>query len=374
MMTRQQLFRRAFAAVCSASPLLSAGQEPVRKREPRSGAAGKIDAWSHAIPRTHLDRLSNLPEGPHSATLKAIMSAPELFDTDARFRTMDRFGDYTQVLTPVPALHLAIAATDPLLALRLVERANDEMADLAARHRDRFRGYAAVLPMHDPDRALVELERVLKAGALGVQVETNIGGVPLDDSRFESLFARMADAKRPIWIHPFRLPSMPDYGTEKTSRYAMSQALGWPYETAVTLSRLVFTGVLERFPTLRIIGHHGGGMIPHFSGRLGRYLEVWGPRIDPDLATVLPELKKPLLDYFRMFYVDTALNGAEHGVRCVVDFFGADHVLFGTDTPFDPAPGEFVRDTIADVEALDVKNSQRDSIFRGNALRVLGIA
>lgn len=153
----------------------------------------------------------------------------------------------------------------------------------------------------------------------------------------------------------------------------MSQALGWPYETAVALSRLVFTGILDWFPTLRIIGHHGGGMIPHFSGRLGRYLEVWGPRIDSDLAGTLPKLKKPLLDYFRMFYVDTALNGAQQGVECVVEFFGAGHVLFGTDTPFDPGPGEFVRDTIADVQTLDVDQSARRSIFGGNALRVLGL-
>lgn len=287
---------------------------------------------------------------------------------------MDRFGDYRQILTPVPALHLAVAITAPKLSSDLVQRSNDEMADLVSKHRDRFAGYAAVLPMHDPDAALIELERVFKAGALGVQIETNIGGVPLDDSRFEPFFAHMADAKRPIWIHPFRLPTMPDYATEKTSRYGMSQALGWPYETAVALSRLVFAGVLERFPALRIIGHHGGGMIPHFSGRLGRYLEVWGPRIDSDLAAALPKLKRSLLDYFRMFYVDTALNGGKHAVECVVDFFGANHVLFGTDTPFDPAPGEFVRDTIADIEALDGDQSKKRAIFSGNARRVLGIA
>jgi aminocarboxymuconate-semialdehyde decarboxylase len=287
---------------------------------------------------------------------------------------MDRFGDYTQILTPVPALHLAIAVTNPKLASELVRLSNDGMAELVIKHPDRFRGFAALLPMHDSEKALLELERVLKMGALGVQVETNIGGVPLDNPRFEPFFARMAAANRPIWIHPFRVPAMPDYAAEKMSRYGMSQALGWPYETAVTLSRLIFSGLLERFPTLRIIGHHGGGMIPHFSGRLGRYLEVWGPRIDPDLEAALPGLKKPLLEYFRRFYVDTALNGAKHAVECVVDFFGPTHVLFGTDTPFDPAPGEFVRETIADVEALNLNESAKNAIFRRNALQLLGLA
>jgi aminocarboxymuconate-semialdehyde decarboxylase len=301
------------------------------------------------------------------------MSAPELFDLDARFRTMDRFGDYTQVLTPVPALHLGLSRANPDQATELVRLANDDTAGLVLNQPRRFRGFAALLPMHDPGKALQELDRVAAMGALGVQFETNISGVPLDHERFEPLFARAAQLERAIWVHPFRFPSMADYEAEETSRFAMSQALGWPYETAVTLSRIVFSGHLDRYPKLKIIGHHGGGMIPHFAGRLGRYLEVWGPKLDADLAAALPRLKKPLIDYFRMFYVDTALNGAAHGVECVMRFFGADHVVFGTDTPFDPGPGEFIRDTLADIAALSVNEPERRAILAGNAVRVLGL-
>jgi len=100
---------------------------------------------------------------------------------------------------------------------------------------------------------------------------------------------------------------------------------------------------------------------------------VWGPKMDPELGGALQSLKKPLLDYFRMFYVDTALNGAKQAVACVVDFFGPDHVLFGTDTPFDPEPGRFVQDTIADVESLAASQAIRRRIYKDNALSVLGI-
>ena len=115
---------------------------------------------------------------------------------------------------------------------------------------DRFKGFAGLLPLHDPEQALIELDRVLEMGALGVQIETNINGVPLDDPRFESLFAKMAGLKKPIWIHPVRSPLSPDYASEKTSRFAISQALGWPYETSAALARLVFSGHLERHPNL----------------------------------------------------------------------------------------------------------------------------
>jgi aminocarboxymuconate-semialdehyde decarboxylase len=287
---------------------------------------------------------------------------------------MDRFGQYQQILTPVPALHLLVALSNPKQANELIEASNDDLAMLVTNHPDRFRGFAALLPMHEPQRAVSEMERVVQAGALGIQIETNINGIPLDDPRFEPLFTRMAELNRTIWIHPFRSPLMPDYLAEKTSRYGMSQALGWPYETAVTLSRLVFAGHLERYPKLRIIGHHGGGLIPHLSGRLGRYLEVWGPRIDADLAASLPRLSKPLIDYFRMFYVDTALNGSKHAVECVIEFFGAEHVLFGTDTPFDPAEGEFIHNVVADVKALAIPESARRGVFSGNALRLFGLS
>jgi aminocarboxymuconate-semialdehyde decarboxylase len=213
----------------------------------------------------------------------------------------------------------------------------------------------------------------MKMNPLGIQIETNINGVPLDHPDFEPLFARMAALGRPIWIHPVRSPLSSDYATENASRFAMSQALGWPYETSVALSRLVFAGHLERHPKLRIIAHHGGGMIPHFSGRLGHYLETWGPKLDPELGAALQTLKRPLLDYFRMFYVDTAMNGAKHAVACVLEFFGPEHVLFGTDTPFDPEEGRFVGDVIADVESLPGGQAARTRIYNGNARQVLAL-
>jgi predicted TIM-barrel fold metal-dependent hydrolase len=149
---------------------------------------------------------------------------------------------------------------------------------------------------------------------------------------------------------------------------------GQSYETTICLTRLVFAGHLERCPNLRIVAHHGGGMIPHFAGRIGSFLEAMGPRLDEDLLLALQSLRKPPVEYFKMFYVDTALFGAKHALDCVLDFFGADHVLFGTDMPLDPEQGPgFIRDTIADIEALAIEGAERQRIYEGNARRVLGI-
>lgn len=335
----------------------------------------KIDAWPHILPKPYLDRLGAIASGPLAGNLRILTAIRCLSDLEVRFRVMDQYPDYMQILTLVPGQHLPVAPSNPTLASELVRLANDAMAELVATYPGRFRGFAASLPLHDPDQALSELDRAITAlGAVGVQIEANINGVPLDDPRFDAFFARMAALERPIWIHPVHPPTWPDYPTEATSKYALWQVFGWPYETTICLSRLVFAGHLERYPTLRIVAHHGGGMIPHFSGRIGPYLERVGPRLDESLGMALPSLSKPPIEYFKMFYVDTALFGAKHALDCVVDFFGVDHVLFGTDMPFDPEGGTgFIRATVADIEALALHEAERQRIYEDNARRVLGV-
>lgn len=117
---------------------------------------------------------------------------------------------------------------------------------------------------------------------------------------------------------------------------------------------------MDRHPELKVLGHHGAGMIPHFSARLG---------MGPGFRQVKDRLPKPPVDYFKRFYADTALFGAPHAVRCVLDFFGADHVLFGTDMPLGPAGA--IESTIADVDAAGLSEADRSAVYSGNATRLL---
>jgi aminocarboxymuconate-semialdehyde decarboxylase len=178
----------------------------------------------------------------------------------------------------------------------------------------------------------------------------------------------MAAHDLPIWLHPARTASMSDYAAETKSRFEMWWCFGWPYETSVAMARLVFSGLFDRHPGLKIITHHlGGGMIPYFDGRIGAGMEVLGARTsDEDYSNVLSSLKRPHLDYFREFYADTALFGGHNGLQCGLNFFGAERVVFSTDAPLGP-----IRPTIAALHRLDLTPDARRKIMRGNAEKLL---
>jgi predicted TIM-barrel fold metal-dependent hydrolase len=330
----------------------------------------KIDAFAHILPPGYTRRLEAITGG--SGVSERILGYrpwiredPALTDLDARWRVMDRFGDYAQVVTlavpPLEELGGLQAATD------LARSANDEIAGIVARYPDRFAGFTAALPMGDPDAAAAELDRAMRQlGALGAQVYTNVSGAPLDDPRFRPVFDVVTGNGGTLWLHPTRSEVWSDYPAESRSRYGIWWSLGWPYETSVCMTRLVFSGYFDQYPDLRIIAHHAGAMVPHFASRLASPLE------DPDRDAIMAGLTAEPLDYFRRFYTDSALFGAPHAVRCAVEFFGAEHVLFGTDMPLGgPA---VVADTIADIEALGLDAAATEAIFSGNARRLLQIA
>lgn len=326
----------------------------------------KLDCYPHILPRPCFDRLDDLP--------LPTLRNPTLYDVDERLRVMDRYPDYAQVLVPFPTQPLLpfLGSTDD--ALDAIRAGNDALAELCQLHPERFPAFVAALPMFDPDRAAEELVRCLdQLGAVGVQLETNTGGIPLDDGRFAPLFEELALRDRPGWLHPVRGPGVSDFASEERSRFGLWQALGWPYETSLVMARLVLSGIFDQHPDLPLIIHHGGAMIPHFAGRLGKVLEHLADiGFDAELQTAVESLSKPVDDYFRMFYADTVLFGAGHAVACVADYFGVDHVLFGTDMPFDPEQGPgFIRDTIANVEALPLESHELEAVFEGNARKLL---
>jgi aminocarboxymuconate-semialdehyde decarboxylase len=324
-----------------------------------------IDIYCHIYPDRFFQEMTNV--SPKLENIgKRLRGVTKLFDLGARFREMDGYGDYQQIISlPNPPIEdIAAGATAQMLA----RVANDAMAELCARHRDRFPAFAAAVALDDVDGAIAEAHRAInELGARGVQIFTNIAGRPLDGPEFRPFFAAMADHDLPIWLHPARNAGMPDYPAEPKSRYEMWWCFGWPYDTSVAMTRLVFSGLFDRHPRIKIITHHLGGMIPYYDGRVGAGLEVLGARTsDEDYAQVLPSLKRPHLDYFHDFYADTALFGGKFGLACGLDFFGFDHVVFATDTPLGP-----IGPTIEEIDFLDLAPDARNKIMAGNAARLL---
>jgi aminocarboxymuconate-semialdehyde decarboxylase len=326
-----------------------------------------IDIYTHLFPQEFFSQLVSHSKGLGSLaermkTLRAVT------DLDARFREMDGYGDYRQVIAlPHPVLE---EVAEPADATRLARLANDGMAEICARHGDRFPAFVATVSLTDVEGTVAEIDRaVVELGAKGIQIYSNIAGRPLDDPEFEPIFAAMARHGLPIWLHPARTAAMTDYKAEKKSRYEMWWCFGWPYETSVAMARLVLSGLFDRHPNLNIITHHLGGMIPFFDGRIGPGMEFLGSRTaDEDYSGVLTSLKKPHLDYFKMFYADTAMFGGTSGLPTGLKFFGADHVVFATDSPFGP-----IGPTLAALEQFELDPSDRRKIMSGNAEQLLGL-
>jgi predicted TIM-barrel fold metal-dependent hydrolase len=336
----------------------------------------KLDAFCHVMPRPYAERLATVSDAPAAANiLNRISGIPALVDLDLRFRQMDEFGDdYRQIVSlPAPPPE---DLGPPEVSRAVARLANAHLAELVGAHPDRFAGWVAALPMNDPEGALEEIDHALGLGALGVQIYTHVNKHPLDEARFDPFWAKMAEVDRMIWVHPSRDASWADYPTEDVSKFEIWWVFGWEYDTAAFMARVVFSGVLERHPSLKILIHHGGSMVPHFAGRVGPGWDQLGARTPPDRREQVehaPLSRRPL-DYFKMFYADTAMFGAAHALRCSLEFFGVDRMLFASDTPFDPEKGPaYIRATIANLEELELSDAERRQIYAGNARRLLGL-
>jgi len=325
-----------------------------------------IDIYTHIFPERFFEEMTRA--APNLENIgKRLRGVTKLFDLDARFREMDQFGDYRQIISlPNPAIE---DIAKPGAGLQLARIANDSMAELCRKHPERFPAFAAAICLTDVEGSVAEARRAVKdLGARGVLLYTNIAGQPLDDPKFEPIFAAMAELDLPIWLHPARTASMPDYAAEKKSRFEMWWCFGWPYETSVAMVRMVFAGLFDRYPKLKIITHHLGGMISFYDGRVGPGLKVLGQRTsDEDYSKILPSLKRPHMDYLRDFYGDTAMfGGGVHATRCGLEFFGTEHVVFATDAPLGP-----IAPTLDVIKKLELAPADRRKLLCGNAEKLL---
>ena len=331
----------------------------------------KIDIYNHVMPVAYLEKMKQHSKDP--GIVKRMSSLRMLWDIEARVKMLDQWPDVQQVLTlslPSPEL-----VGGPELAPELARIANDGMADMLRKWPNKFPAFVAALPMNNVPAAIEEMDRAIeKFGARGVQICTSINGRPLDEPEFFPIFERVTRKHDlPIWMHPARPGTRADYVNEQKSKYEIWQVLGWPFETSVAMARMVFSGLFEKLPDMRLITHHCGAMIPFFAGRAETLWAQLGSRsVDENYDEILKQLTKKPIEYFKMFYADTVLGGSASALRCGLDFFGADKIVFASDCPFDPEGGPmYIREGIRSVEDLNLSENDKRKIYFGNALRLM---
>ena len=331
----------------------------------------KIDIYNHVMPVAYLEKVKQHSKDP--GIVKRMSSLRMLWDIEARVQMLDQWPDVQQVLTlslPSPEL-----VGGPDLSPELARIANDGMAEMVQKRPNKFPAFVASLPMNNVPAAVEEMDRAIGTlGARGVQVCTSVNGRPLDEPEFFQVFERVTGKHNlPIWMHPARPATRADYVNEQKSKYEIWQVLGWPFETSVAMARIVFSGLFDKLPEMRLITHHCGAMIPFFAGRAETLWAQLGSRsVGENYDEILKRMTKKPIEYFKMFYADTVLGGSASALRCGLDFFGADKIVFASDCPFDPEGGPmFIREGIRSIEDLNLSDDDKRKIYFGNALRLM---
>jgi predicted TIM-barrel fold metal-dependent hydrolase len=331
----------------------------------------RIDAYTHFIPAAFFKKIV---DSGHADIGKRVREIPSIHDVDVRRKVVESFDDYAQILSyPMPPLE--ILAKTGAKSEEYCKLVNDGFAEISAKYPKHFPGWVAQAAIAAPDAGVREADRSLKNGALGVQINTNIAGRPLDNPEFEPLFAFMEKSGKPMWMHPARGANFPDYLSEKVSKYEIWWTLGWSYETAAAMARLVFSGTLDRYPDLKIITHHFGGVVPMLEGRIGPGWDQLGSRTsNEDLSQVLKRLRRRPLDYFKhVFYTDTAVFGGVPATHAGLAFYDLDKIVFASDCPFDPEKGtQYTRETLRILDSIDMPKADKEKIWHGNLERITG--
>lgn len=298
----------------------------------------KIDVFSHILTPQYYEEFRTLHPGIEKDAF--YISRPILCDISVRERWHRRYPDVLQCISMVnlnPEDYF-----DPETAARMCRLGNDEMNAFVKDYPDMFYGAVAMVPMNNIPAALEIIDEYVNRteGMLGIQLFTMALGKPIAAQEYRPIFAKMAEIGKPIWLHP----------VFDATKQGNNLNFSWEYELSNAMQSLILADIFCEYPELKIIVHHAGAMVPFYMDRL----KFGTPH--------------PYAEQFRKFYVDTALYGNPKGLELACDYYGVDHVFFGTDSPLGPPPGGVVEDTILAVESMDIQEADKRKIFRDNAI------
>jgi aminocarboxymuconate-semialdehyde decarboxylase len=335
----------------------------------RRGKSLRIDIHCHYLNPAVAAKVAHLNPGQYEPSVKYANQltrdvnvkqmqdrAAKLSTIEVRLKDMDRMGIDIQAVSPAP--NQTYYWTEPGFGAELARTVNDRLAEIVATWPDRFVALGTV-PLQNVDLAVAELERAVKTlGLRGVEINPSVNGMDLTDPRLnlERFFAKAQQLDALIFMHPIGFT-----GGERLVDHYLNNVIGNPLETTVAASHLIFDGVMERHPKLKIILPHAGGYLAHYWARMDH-----AHRARPDCRTVI---KAAPSSYLKRFYFDTITFDPQM-LRQMIDKYGAEHVLLGTDYPYDMGVENPIR-FVASVPRL--KRDEKERILGGNAARLLKI-
>jgi predicted TIM-barrel fold metal-dependent hydrolase len=284
---------------------------------------------------------------------------PQNADVEVRLGLMKKYGVDVQALSQTTPVLMGCNAKE---AAEICSMSNDDNYKLCKAYPDKFVNIC-IISLFDVKSAMKELDRSInELDCRGVTVSANQKGKGLDSKEYYPFYEKLVQHDLPLLIHPIHWESYPLVDMEKGWR--MMHVFGWPFDTTQAVWRLIFGGVIDRFPALKVVTHHLGAMIPYFHRRIEMNFN----------GLMKGTLPRHISEYWKNFYGDTALDGNVASYPCGYAFFGADRMMYGSDYPFGPEAGEdFIRENLAGIKVMNIPDDQKKKILGENARKMLKI-
>jgi predicted TIM-barrel fold metal-dependent hydrolase len=290
---------------------------------------------------------------------KEFFYPPQNADPEIRLSLMGKYGINIQALSQTTPVILGFGAKDAAEICRL---SNDDNYALCKAYPDRFVNIC-IVSLLDMKSAMRELERSInELDCRGVTVASNHKGKGLDSREYFPFYEKLVKHNLPLFIHPTHWESYPLVKMDEGWR--MMHIFGWPFDTTQAIWRLIFGGVIDRYPSLKIVTHHLGAMLPYFARRIETNFNGF----------LKDKLPRHITEYWGNIYGDTALDGTVAAYPCGYAFFGPERMMYGTDYPFGAEAGEdFIRENLAGIKAMNIPEGDRKKILGESAQKLLKI-
>jgi len=314
-----------------------------------------IDIYSHHISKSVAEMLAR---EKYYGKDKQFTYPVENGDPEVRLKLMDKYGVDIQALSQTTPVLLGFGPED---AAEICRRSNNDNYTLCKLYPKRFVNIC-MIALLNMKSAMKELDRSInELDCRGITIASNQNGKGLDSPKYFPFYEKVVQHDLPILIHPTHWESYPLVDMDKGWR--MMHVFGWPFDTTQAVWRLIFGGVIDRFPTMKIVMHHLGAMLPFFARR-----------VEQNFKFLADKLPRHISEYWGNLYGDTATDGTIASYPCGYAFFGPDRMMYGSDYPFGAEAGEdFIRSNLKGIKSMDIPSKDKEKILGGNAKKLLKI-